>query len=55
MRQLLHFTLLVGVLSLVRPSAITAVAPTWAGLLPIVFGRGSEMESMYIHTIPALE
>lgn len=31
----------------VRPSAIAAVAPTWAGPLPIVFGRGSDMESRY--------
>ncbi|KAK1314232.1 hypothetical protein QJS10_CPA06g00509 [Acorus calamus] len=32
---------------LVKPSAIAAVAPTWAGPLPIVFGRGSDMESRY--------
>lgn len=32
---------------LVKPSAVAAVAPTWAGPLPIVFGRGSEMESRY--------
>lgn len=31
----------------VRPSAIAAVAPTWAGPLPIVFGRGSDMESRF--------
>lgn len=31
----------------VAPSAIAAVAPTWAGPLPIVFGRGSDMESRY--------
>ncbi|KAL6997315.1 hypothetical protein U1Q18_007441 [Sarracenia purpurea var. burkii] len=32
---------------LVKPSAIAAVAPTWAGPLPIVFGRDSNMESRY--------
>lgn len=32
---------------LVRPTAIAAVAPTWAGPLPIVFGRDSNMESRY--------
>ncbi|XP_077250035.1 alpha/beta-Hydrolases superfamily protein [Tasmannia lanceolata] len=32
---------------LVKPSAIAAVAPTWAGPLPIVFGRNSDMESRY--------
>eukprot|EP00262_Sarcandra_glabra_P016749 TRINITY_DN555_c2_g2_i2.p1 TRINITY_DN555_c2_g2~~TRINITY_DN555_c2_g2_i2.p1 ORF type:complete len:375 (-),score=59.66 TRINITY_DN555_c2_g2_i2:231-1355(-) len=32
---------------LVKASAIAAIAPTWAGPLPIVFGRGSEMESRY--------
>ncbi|XP_020255392.1 uncharacterized protein LOC109832444 [Asparagus officinalis] len=31
----------------VSPRAIAAVAPTWAGPLPIVFGRGSDMESRY--------
>lgn len=31
----------------VKPSAIAAVAPTWAGPLPIVFGRDSTMESRY--------
>lgn len=30
---------------LVKALAIVAVAPTWAGPLPIVFGRGSDMES----------
>lgn len=30
---------------LVKPAAIVAVAPTWAGPLPIVFGRDSNMES----------
>uniref|UniRef100_A0A7C8YSI3 AB hydrolase-1 domain-containing protein n=1 Tax=Opuntia streptacantha TaxID=393608 RepID=A0A7C8YSI3_OPUST len=30
---------------LLKPSAIVAVAPTWAGPLPIVFGRDSSMES----------
>ncbi|KAK7388946.1 hypothetical protein VNO78_23775 [Psophocarpus tetragonolobus] len=30
---------------LVKPKAIAAVAPTWAGSLPIVFGRDSSMES----------
>lgn len=28
---------------LLKPSAIAAVAPTWAGPLPIVFGRDSSM------------
>ncbi|CAN1155907.1 hypothetical protein LINPERPRIM_LOCUS11371 [Linum perenne] len=32
---------------LVKPAAIAAVAPTWAGPLPIVFGRDSNMESRY--------
>ncbi|RLM86302.1 uncharacterized protein C2845_PM04G13220 [Panicum miliaceum] len=32
---------------LIRPSAIAAVGPTWAGPLPIVFGRGSDMETRY--------
>lgn len=32
---------------LVKPSAIAAVAPTWAGPLPIVFGRDSTAESRY--------
>ncbi|KMZ57157.1 Alpha/beta hydrolase fold protein [Zostera marina] len=32
---------------LIKPSAIAAVAPTWAGPLPIVFGRNSTMESRY--------
>ncbi|GMH01385.1 hypothetical protein Nepgr_003224 [Nepenthes gracilis] len=32
---------------LVKPSAIVAVAPTWAGPLPIVFGRDSNMEMRY--------
>ncbi|CAA7401910.1 unnamed protein product [Spirodela intermedia] len=32
---------------LVKPSAVAAVAPTWAGPLPIVFGRDSNMESRY--------
>ncbi|KAK1290996.1 hypothetical protein QJS10_CPB18g01372 [Acorus calamus] len=36
-----------AVKGLVKPSAIAAVAPTWAGPLPIVFGRGSDMESRY--------
>ncbi|KAG0497664.1 hypothetical protein HPP92_002355 [Vanilla planifolia] len=31
----------------IRASAIVAVAPTWCGPLPIVFGRTSEMESRY--------
>lgn len=30
---------------LVKPRAIAAVAPTWAGPLPIVFGRDSNMET----------
>ncbi|KAA0036082.1 uncharacterized protein E5676_scaffold248G00860 [Cucumis melo var. makuwa] len=32
---------------LVKPRGIAAVAPTWAGPLPIVFGRDSTMESRY--------
>ncbi|KAG1366448.1 hypothetical protein COCNU_13G002380 [Cocos nucifera] len=32
---------------LIKPSAIAAVAPTWAGPLPIVFGRSEPMESRY--------
>lgn len=32
---------------LVQPNGIAAVAPTWAGPLPIVFGRDSKMESRY--------
>ncbi|XP_058083659.1 uncharacterized protein LOC131231472 [Magnolia sinica] len=32
---------------LVKPSAIAAIAPTWAGPLPIVFGRSSDMETRY--------
>uniref|UniRef100_A0A803M152 AB hydrolase-1 domain-containing protein n=1 Tax=Chenopodium quinoa TaxID=63459 RepID=A0A803M152_CHEQI len=32
---------------LVKPAAIIAVAPTWAGPLPIVFGRDTNMESRY--------
>lgn len=32
---------------LVKPSAIAAITPTWAGPLPIVFGRSSNMESRY--------
>lgn len=30
-----------------KPKAIAAVAPTWAGPLPIVFGRDSSMETRY--------
>lgn len=30
-----------------KPKAIAAVAPTWAGPLPIVFGKDSNMESRY--------
>lgn len=33
---------------LVQPRAFAAVAPTWAGPLPIVFGRDSNMETRYI-------
>lgn len=33
---------------LVQPTGIAAVAPTWAGPLPIVFGRDSKMESRYL-------
>lgn len=29
----------------INPASIAAVAPTWAGPLPIVFGRGSDMET----------
>lgn len=40
---------------LVKPAAIAAVAPTWSGPLPIVFGRDSKTEtrftSLYTHTI----
>ncbi|XP_008802613.2 uncharacterized protein LOC103716409 isoform X3 [Phoenix dactylifera] len=32
---------------LIKASAIAAVAPTWAGPLPIVFGRTAPMESRY--------
>lgn len=32
---------------LVKPVVIAAVAPTWAGPLPIVFGRDSSMETRY--------
>ncbi|XP_010532221.1 PREDICTED: uncharacterized protein LOC104808268 [Tarenaya hassleriana] len=32
---------------LLKPSAIAAVAPTWAGPLPIVFGRDDSMETRY--------
>ncbi|KAF5734145.1 hypothetical protein HS088_TW16G00588 [Tripterygium wilfordii] len=32
---------------MVKPAAIAAVAPTWAGPLPIVFGRDSSMETRY--------
>lgn len=32
---------------LMKPTAIAAVAPTWAGPLPIVFGRDSNMETRY--------
>ncbi|XP_028763445.1 uncharacterized protein LOC114743924 [Neltuma alba] len=32
---------------LVKPKAVAAVAPTWAGPLPIVFGRDSSMETRY--------
>ncbi|CAL9162664.1 unnamed protein product [Musa hybrid cultivar] len=31
----------------ISPASIAAVAPTWAGPLPIVFGRSSDMESRY--------
>lgn len=30
-----------------KPKAIAAVAPTWAGPLPIVFGKDSNMETRY--------
>lgn len=32
----------------VKPKAIAAIAPTWAGPLPIVFGRDSSMETRYL-------
>lgn len=32
---------------LMKLRAIAAVAPTWAGPLPIVFGRDSSMETRY--------
>ncbi|XP_015070678.1 uncharacterized protein LOC107015039 [Solanum pennellii] len=32
---------------LVKPKAIASIAPTWAGPLPIVFGRDSSMETRY--------
>ncbi|XP_007037336.2 PREDICTED: uncharacterized protein LOC18604677 [Theobroma cacao] len=32
---------------LVKPKAIAAVAPTWAGPLPIVFGRDPSMQTRY--------
>lgn len=34
---------------LVKPAAIAAVAPTWAGPLPIVFGKDSNMETRLSH------
>lgn len=37
---------------LVKPKAIAAVAPTWAGPLPIVFGRDSSMETRYYFGAP---
>lgn len=40
-------TVLAAKKGLVKPSAIIAVAPTWAGPLPIVFGRDSSMETRY--------
>uniref|UniRef100_A0A164XKX0 AB hydrolase-1 domain-containing protein n=1 Tax=Daucus carota subsp. sativus TaxID=79200 RepID=A0A164XKX0_DAUCS len=33
--------------NLVKATGIAAVAPTWAGPLPIVFGRDSDMETRY--------
>lgn len=35
---------------LVKPMAIAAIAPTWAGPLPIVFGRDSSMETRYVES-----
>ncbi|EXB44683.1 hypothetical protein L484_015940 [Morus notabilis] len=32
---------------LLKPKGIAAIAPTWAGPLPIVFGRDSSMETRY--------
>ncbi|XP_021733842.1 uncharacterized protein LOC110700592 [Chenopodium quinoa] len=40
-------TVLAAKKGLVKPAAIIAVAPTWAGPLPIVFGRDTNMESRY--------
>lgn len=39
---------------LVKSSAIAAVAPTWAGPLPIVFGKDSNMETRYSYLKPVL-
>lgn len=36
---------------LLKPKAIAAVAPTWAGPLPIVFGRDSSMETRYFDAL----
>ncbi|KAG5080347.1 hypothetical protein JHK86_004412 [Glycine max] len=36
---------------LVKPEAIAFVAPTWAGPLPIVFGRDSNMETRYFDAL----
>lgn len=40
---------------LVKPAAIAAVAPTWAGPLPIVFGKDSNMETRLDMVTPSLE
>lgn len=34
--------------NLVKAQAIAAVAPTWAGPMPIVFGRSPEMETRFV-------
>mgnify|MGYP006973837446 FL=1 len=34
--------------NLIKTRAIAAVAPTWAGPMPIVFGRAPEMETRLV-------
>lgn len=36
---------------LVKPTAIAAVAPTWSGPLPIVFGRDSKTETRHVYLL----
>lgn len=36
---------------LIKALAIAAVAPTWSGPLPIVFGRSATMETRYVPTL----